>query len=56
MKNKISKKELEQIQPAIDCINEHIKNATDEYNKKNKKARDVEATHLNPKFKKKKPV
>ena len=54
MENKISKKELEQIQPAIDCINEHIKNATDEYNRKNKDARAVEEMYLNPDFKRKK--
>lgn len=48
--------ETEDFQSILDSVDEHIKNATDEYNKKNKNARAVEEAHLNPEFKKKKPV
>jgi len=50
-KLEISKEELAGIQNALDCIDEHIKNAEEEYDRHNKNARLVQASHLNPNFK-----
>jgi len=45
--------ETENFEETFKIIDEHIKNANDEYNKKNKDARAVEEAHLNPEFKRK---